>query len=121
MFLNDVNNCFTLFVANIIKCTTLTKAWLYLSAVYISGKVSRMSNMVVFVRLSGKTVVICLHLFEGSLTVNISRKSKLTAKIAKIKPPRIFPGLQYLFVINYLKNLWSILNYLTFLTNRFYI
>jgi hypothetical protein len=33
----------------------------------------RMSNMVVFVRLSGKTVVICLHLFEGSFTVNISR------------------------------------------------
>ena len=69
MFLNDVNNkvfnCFTLFVANIIKCTTLTKIH--------KSMVSRMSNMVVFVRLSGKTVVICLHLFEGSFTVNISR------------------------------------------------
>jgi hypothetical protein len=30
-------------------------------------------SMVVFVRLSGKTVVICLHLFEGSFTVNILR------------------------------------------------
>ena len=33
-----------------------------------------MSNMVVFVCLSGKTVVICLHLVEGLFTVNISRK-----------------------------------------------
>ena len=98
IILNDVNNkvfnCFTLFVANIIKCKHVqiydkkhkiivlkaminslkyTKAWSYLSAVYISGKVSRMSNMVVFVCLSGKTVIICLHLFESSFTVNISR------------------------------------------------
>jgi len=81
MFLNDVNdkvfNCFTLFVANIIKCTTFTKIHksmvVSVGCLYISGKVSRMSNMVVFVRLPGKTVVICLHLFEGSLTVIISR------------------------------------------------
>ena len=63
-----------------------------------------MSNMVVFVCLSGKTVVICLHLFEGSFTVNISRKevyrengkNKNTVKISRftvqcslgLSPPR---------------------------------
>ena len=57
MFLNDVNNkvfnCFTLFVANIIKCTTLTKIH--------KSMVSRMSNMVLCPSVRKN----CCHLFTS--------------------------------------------------------